>query len=101
MERDALVGHWLHAHEEDAEGTMVFRREGTPLPPSRGRISLHLESNGSAQVGNISPEDGIALSPAKWSVEGNHLSVLDDKGETKNWPIVTSEPDRLVLRSPQ
>lgn len=38
--RDKVVGHWVHAHEEDEAGCRVFRRVGAELPPSRGRAEL-------------------------------------------------------------
>lgn len=100
VNRSTIVGHWVHAHEEDWEGNMVFRREGTSLPPSRGRITLDLRPDGSAELGKIAATDGIETTGGEWDLKGESLLVRDDQGETRNWYVIASEPDRLVLRPP-
>ena len=44
---DAVVGHWVHSHEEDTDAEMVYRPASYAFPPSRGRTSFDLRADGS------------------------------------------------------
>jgi hypothetical protein len=98
LDPSALAGPWVHAHEEDEEGRMVFRRPDEPLPPSRGRLRFDLQADGSATVRGIAPADGPALSPGRWRVEGSRLLLASASGETLNWDVESLGGGRLVLR---
>jgi hypothetical protein len=37
-----IAGKWVHAHEEDEAGALVYRRLEADLPPSRGRTELDI-----------------------------------------------------------
>jgi hypothetical protein len=95
----ALVGRWVHAHEEDSGDEMVFRPASHPLPPSRGRISFDLKPDGSYTERAPGPVDAPVESSGHWSLEGERL-VLATKDDTPDheWQVTASEPDRLAVR---
>jgi hypothetical protein len=97
FDRAALFRSWVHAHEEDSGESLVFRPADTPMPPSRGRRSLDLSSEGEAGVGFPGPDDRRTIGGGSWSVEGRRLLVRHASG-TELFEIEALEPDRLVLR---
>jgi len=94
----ALDRRWVHAHEEDGEGSMVFRPASHPLPPSRGRTWFELRSDGSFLESSPGPVDVPEASDGRWSLEGERL-VLRAAGDAPghDWRIVAAEEGRLVL----
>jgi hypothetical protein len=94
VDRSTLVGHWVHSHEEDSGDEIVFRPAGYGFPPSRGRRALELRPDGKASRTDPGPTDKPESAPAGWELcDGD---VLEVDGE--RLPIVSAEPDRLVLR---
>ncbi len=71
---------WLHAPEESSEEELVFRPEGYPLRPARGRLVLELA------------DDGSIAAQAPGPVDRPEATELD------GWSIGSIEPDRLTLR---
>jgi hypothetical protein len=94
----ALHRRWVHAHEEDREGVMVFRPASHPLPPSRGRRWFELRPDGSFLESSPGPVDVPETSEGRWSLEGDRLvfSAGDDQPE-RVWRVVAAEDDRLAL----
>ena len=72
---------WLHAPEESSDDELVFRPEGYPLRPARGRMVLELDDDGS-----IAAE---APGPVDRPVRTHELD---------GWSVGSIEPDRLTLR---
>jgi hypothetical protein len=72
---------WLHAPEESSEEELVFRPEGYPLRPARGRMILELAEDGSIAASAPGPVDA---------------PVPTD--ELNGWTVGSIEPDRLTLR---
>jgi hypothetical protein len=99
VDREALVGRWVHAHEEDSEGRTTFRPATTPLPPSRGRRILELHDDG----GLVEVEPGAAdvpeAVPGEWELQGQWLLLRHPAQGTRRMRIVKAEPERLVLRT--
>jgi hypothetical protein len=102
LAEEALLGHWVHSHEEDSEDEMVFRPATHPLPPSRGRISFDLKPDGSYAERAPGPVDAPVESSGRWSLEDGRL-VLAAKGDQPGheWQVTASEPDRLAVRRPR
>jgi hypothetical protein len=48
IDREALVGRWLHSYEEDSADALVFRPGDFDFPPARGRDGFELRDDGSA-----------------------------------------------------
>jgi hypothetical protein len=93
-----LNRRWVHAHEEDGEGTMVFRPASDPLPPSRGRTWFELRPDGSFVESSPGPVDVPETSDGRWSLQGDRL-VLRAAGDFPghDWRIVSAEEGGLVL----
>jgi len=90
----------VHSHEEDTAAEMVFRRPTHPLPPSRGRMSIELRSDGSYIESSPGPVDVPEESRGSWSLEGNSL-VLGAEGDRPGhaWEIAAVNNDRLTVRT--
>ena len=67
---------WLHSPEESSDDELVFRPEGYPLKPARGRLVLDASLAASAP--------GPADVPVPTELEG--------------WELATVEPDRVTFR---
>jgi hypothetical protein len=96
---DALQGHWVHSHEEDTNGEMVFRPATQPLPPSRGRTSFDLRPGGTYVESSPGPVDVPEETRGSWSLEGERLVLrADDDRSGHAWEIAAADDDRLVVR---
>ncbi len=96
---DALHGRWVHSHEEDTNGEMVFRPATHPLPPSRGRTSFELLPGGAYVESSPGPVDVPEEARGSWSLEGDRLVLrADDDRSGHVWEIASAEDDRLVVR---
>jgi hypothetical protein len=93
-----LHGHWIHAHEEDTDGEMVFRGASHPLPPSRGRMRLELRPDGAFVEHSPGPVDVPVKTSGSWSLQGGRLVLRADEGTSRSWDVARAEADRLVLR---
>lgn len=75
IDRDQLVGTWIHSHEEDSGAERVYRREGFDFPPSRGRDGFRLEADGSAETIGPGPADVPGSAPASWRLTDDELTI--------------------------
>ena len=96
---DALYGRWYHSHEEDAGDEMVFRPEGHPLPPARGRTSIDLRPDGTYVESAPGPVDVPVESSGTWSLEDDRLVLggTDDQ-PGHDWRVTSATADRLTVR---
>src|SRR3954453_12702977 len=98
-DHEALTGRWVHSHEEDEEGSMVFRRAGYGFPRSRGRTSFELRADGSYVESSPGPVDVPVQSRGTWALEGSRLVLGadgDDAGHA--WDVESASGDRLVVK---
>jgi hypothetical protein len=99
ISQDALHGRWVHSHEEDTNGEMVFRPATHPLPPSRGRTSFELRPDGTYVESSPGPVDVPEETKGSWSLEGDRLMLrAEDDRPGHAWEITTAEDDRLGFR---
>jgi hypothetical protein len=91
---------WVHSHEEDTPTEMVFRPATYPLPPSRGRTSFQLLSDGTAKTGGPGPTDAPETADASWTLANNdELQIkLANSGEVRDYAIASVEPTKLVVQ---
>jgi hypothetical protein len=96
--REWLHRRWVHSHEEDRAGDMVFRPSGFPFPPSRGRRAFELRSGGTLGHAQPGPADRPALGEGRWEIEGDTLKLFRESAAVEAFHIASAAPDRLVLR---
>lgn len=99
IDRAALHGRWVHAHEQDSGDEMVFVPADTDLPPSRGRRELELGETGEATEGGPGATDRPEAHPARWELTDEGELVISDPEGKKGWRarIVSATDRRLVL----
>jgi hypothetical protein len=97
-EASPLVGTWWHVHEEDADGVQVFRRDGTPLPPARGRTGFTVRQDGTFVYLDIAPADGTLPRPGRWTLEGSLLRATLEDGTVLSYQIDSFPQDQLRIR---
>jgi hypothetical protein len=93
-----LDQRWLHSHEEDTGGEMVFRPHSYPFGPSRGRTGFELKPDGSAFVLGPAPTDAPQEASGTWSVDDQNQLKLSGAGGDQVLKVVSSSPDKLVLK---
>ncbi|TMK24696.1 MAG: hypothetical protein E6G64_17025 [Actinobacteria bacterium] len=98
VDRAALQRHWVHSHEEDAEGEMVFRPASYGFPPSRGRAALDLRADGSYTESAPGPTDRPESAEGTWKLDGDELELNAADGSKRVLEIAAAEGDRLVVR---
>lgn len=98
-EQSGLHGRWVHSHEEDTDGEMVFRPATHSFPPSRGRTSLELRPDGTYLERSPGPVDVPEESSGSWTAEGSRLILdADDDRPKEVWELTDTEDDRLVVK---
>lgn len=96
---ESLHRRWVHSHEEDTDGEMVFRPATHPFPPSRGRTSFELHPDGTYLESSPGPVDLPEESRGRWALEDGRL-VLGAEGDRLGhaWELTAAENDRLVVK---
>jgi hypothetical protein len=97
ISREALLGEWVHSHEEDEEGRKVFRRRDYPFPPARGRDAVELKADDTAVVRGPGPTDVPEEEPGKWALEHETIRLYG-RGEDRAMEVVSCDGDRLEVR---
>jgi hypothetical protein len=94
----SLAQAWVHSHEEDAPGEMVFRPDSYPFPPSRGRRSFQLAPGGQYRSSGPGPDDRTMSSQGTWSLDNSDVLTLKPAtGGTTQMKILSVSPDKLVV----
>lgn len=88
-----IAGRWVHVHEEDGPGYRMFRRAGSPLPPSRGRVELDIAPDLTAR--RVGP--GADDRPS--GAETVRLSMGDDGAEGGALQVCGFDGERLKIRT--
>jgi hypothetical protein len=96
LNRNALVGRWMHSHEEDTDAHTVFRPATFAFPPSRGRKGFELRSDGSMTSFGVGPTDRRESSEGKWKLSGEELTLEGD--ERKSHKIASVDKEKLVVQ---
>jgi len=96
VQSDALIGHWVHSHEEDSGPGKVFRPADRPLPPSRGRQEYRLNPGGELIATGPGPTDRRQTVQGTWALDGNVLVLHLPYGDMR-FQVVSVESDRLIL----
>ena len=97
ISREALLGEWVHSHEEDEPGRKVYRRSGYPFPPARGRDAVELKADDSAVVRGPGPTDMPEEETGKWALERETIRLYG-RGEARTMEVVSCDDERLEVR---
>ena len=97
ISREALLGEWVHSHEEDEPGRKVFRRSGYPFPPARGRDAVELKADDTAVVRGPGPTDMPEEETGKWALERETIRLYT-RGEARTMEVVSCDDERLEVR---
>jgi hypothetical protein len=101
IDRDALIQHWVHSHEEDTATETVFRPVSFAFPRSRGRSAMVLKPDGGLVETGPDPTDRPQESQGTWTLEGEDILSLNEtekKKPKRTLKIVSLDKDRLVVR---
>ncbi len=100
MDKDQVCGQWLHAHEEDTEGQMVFRPADADLPPARGRIGFELRADGTFAEAGLGAGDVPEEATGSWAVDGDTITLSEGaaQGVPREMEVVSADASRLVVR---
>jgi hypothetical protein len=95
-----VSGRWVHAHEEDTDGEMVFRPAGTDLPPSRGRMALDLRPDGTFAESGLGASDVPEEATGTWILEGETITLSEGaaQGVPREMHVVSADEERLILK---
>lgn len=97
LDPSRLVGTWWRVPEEDEAGLAVYRREGAPLPPARGRRGFTLQDGGQAQVLGPGPTDRRESTASRWQLDAQGQLQVDGVTEAA-MALVSLSGDRLTLK---
>ena len=95
-----LPAHWVHSHEEDAQGVSVYRPASYRFPPARGRTGFHLRAGGQLTYFGIARSDGAEPSSGTWTLDGARLriTVNDPRVPPFALEIVSCDQNMLKVR---
>ncbi len=96
---DEVSGRWVHVHEEDTEDEIVFRPEGTDLPPARGRMAFELRADGTFTEIGLGATDVPEEATGTWVVEGDTITLSEGaaQGVPREMEVVSADEHRLVV----
>ena len=99
VDRSALERRWVHSHEEDAPGEMVFRPADHDFPPSRGRLAFEFRPDGSYAEAAIGPADVPLAVTGSWRLDDDELVISREAATEpeRRLRVKAAEPDRLVV----
>ena len=99
--RRCILGHWIHSHEEDAEGMMVYRPASYNFPPSRGRRGLDFREGGELVYYGIGRADGSEQFSGSWVLEEpNRVRITVNSAQIQPfvWQVVSCNDQALKVR---
>ena len=97
IRREALLGEWVHSHEEDQPGLKVFRGSGYRFPPARGRDAVELKADETAVVRGPGPTDVPEETAGTWELDGETIR-LEAGDQARALNVVSCDDERLVVR---
>jgi hypothetical protein len=99
INKKLLQRRWLHAHEEDTPGKMVFRPDTYALPPSRGRTGYEFQPGGQVERVGPGPTDRHSSTQGTWKIDSQDELTIDIPGApTEVFTIGDLDTDRLILK---
>lgn len=100
MNKKAILGDWIHAHERDSQGMKVYVDTQESLPPSRGRHHISFQSDGTFVEGMPGADDRTAESRGTYQFDGVTLVLQRAGGTHNNYEVVMNDDGkRLQLKN--
>ncbi len=97
---DAVLGLWLHSHEEDTASARVYRSADYAFPPARGRDAVEFRANGAYVEYSSGPDDrGLAVE-GRWRQVGGgrvEVTVTGAEGISVTRLVSTSGGGKLLI----
>ena len=98
IDKKLLQRRWLHAHEEDTPGKIVFRPDTYALPPSRGRTGYEFQEDGHVVRIGPGPADRHSSVQGTWKIDSHGELIIDVPGAAAEVHTIDKlDEDRLVL----
>jgi hypothetical protein len=98
IHQELMGKRWVHSHEEDKGGQMIFRPASYRFPPARGRTSFQLNADGTLLRNRPGPTDQTQAQDGSWTMAGDKLTLAASGEATPQvLQVKTVEPDRLVV----
>ena len=100
VDGSALVGNWVHSHEEDTDAELVYRPSTFSFPKSRGRAALQLRADGTYSETGVGADDRPAPADGTWRVDGTlmRLTPSASGASVRTLDVRTTAADRLTFR---
>ncbi len=92
-----LLGTWWRVREEDEPGCTVYRHDGAPLPPSRGRQGFTLHEHGRATLIGPGADDRLQGKDSRWHLDEKGQLFVEGSGDSAG-AVAEIQGDRLLLR---
>ena len=71
-----IFKYWIHSHEEDRDGKLIYRPEGYKFPLARGRTGFEIKEDGVFIYYDIGPDDRSKKATGRWRIEeSNEIQV--------------------------
>lgn len=97
--QSCILKHWIHSHEEDEQGIMVYRPANYNFPPSRGRAGFEFREGGTLVYYGIGRADGSEQSSGRWLIkEPNRVRVHVDNERIQPFVLEVISCDDQVLK---
>jgi len=99
--QSCILGHWIHSHEEDAQGVMVYRPANYNFPPSRGRRGFDFREGGELVYFGIGRADGSEQFSGSWVIEGSNrvrIKVNSQRIQPFVLQVVSCDDQALKVR---
>jgi hypothetical protein len=98
IDREALLQRWIHSHEEDTSGEMVFRPASHAFPPSRGRKSFQLNPQGQLVNFGIGPDDRPVQGQGRWQLDTSNKLTLQTGTADRSMQLLHVDKNKLVVK---
>ena len=78
---------------------MVFRRAGTDLPPSRGRMAFDLRADGTFAESGLGATDVPEEATGSWTLQGETITLSEGatQGVPREMEVVSADDEKLVI----
>lgn len=95
--RQAVIGKWIHSHEEDTDQEAIYRPASFSFPRSRGRRGFELRDDGTLMETAIGATDVPEEAVGRWDLRPDGTLMLRSGSGVSTLRVIRTEPDRLVV----